>query len=47
MDDEWTPLHWAAAHGHVDVARLLLDRGMGWYWSDTAPAWPSRRGDVH
>ncbi len=24
---EWTPLHNAAFKGHVDVARLLLDRG--------------------
>jgi hypothetical protein len=24
-----TPLHTAAFEGHVDVARLLLDRGMG------------------
>jgi ankyrin repeat protein len=23
------PLHYAAESGHVDVARLLLDRGMG------------------
>jgi ankyrin repeat protein len=32
----WTPLHVAAKCGHVDVARLLLDRGMGWYWCDAA-----------
>ncbi len=23
----WTLLHWAACHGHVDLARALLDRG--------------------
>jgi ankyrin repeat protein len=27
----WTILHSAAENGHVDVARLLLDRGMRWY----------------
>ena len=25
--DNTTPLHWAAAHGHVDVVRALLDAG--------------------
>jgi ankyrin repeat protein len=28
---EETPLHQAAHSGHVDVARLLLDRGIGCY----------------
>jgi ankyrin repeat protein len=42
-----TPLHVAAWHGHVNVARLLLDRGMGWYWCDATPAWPSCEGDEH
>jgi len=26
-DLDWTPLHWAAAGGRIDVVRLLLDRG--------------------
>jgi hypothetical protein len=26
-DDAWTPLRWAAAHGHEDVARELLAHG--------------------
>ncbi len=43
-NDGWTALHWAAAGGHADVARLLLSRGADvyacdrrgyapWYWA--------------
>ena len=24
---QWTPLHWAAKAGHVDIARYLVDKG--------------------
>ncbi len=27
LQDGWTPLHIAAQHGHVEVERLLLDKG--------------------
>jgi hypothetical protein len=40
-----TPLHLAVLRGRVHVVRLLLDKGMGWYWCDAALAWPSWRGD--
>ncbi|PVU74433.1 hypothetical protein DDW11_06050 [Sulfolobus sp. SCGC AB-777_G06] len=26
-DDGWTPLHWAAFGGHVDVVMVLLEHG--------------------
>jgi ankyrin repeat protein len=45
--DGCTPLHFAAEQGHVDVARLLIDKGMGRYRCDAALAWPSWQGDVH
>ncbi len=43
-NDGWTALHWAAAGGHADIARLLLSRGADvyacdrrgyapWYWA--------------
>jgi len=25
--DNTTPLHWAAWHGHTDIARLLIEKG--------------------
>ena len=27
FDDEWTPLHVASAHGHVEIARALIEHG--------------------
>jgi ankyrin repeat protein len=45
-DDGGKPLHSAAAEGHVEVARLLLDRGMGLYWCDAAQNWPLRPDGV-
>jgi ankyrin repeat protein len=37
LKDGSTPLKLAAQNGKVDVARRLLDRGMGLYWCVAAP----------
>ena len=28
MQDGWTPLHWAAQKGSLEVVKLLLDKGV-------------------
>lgn len=30
MDSDWTPIHQAAHSGHLDVIRILLERGANW-----------------
>jgi ankyrin repeat protein len=48
--DNWTPLHWAAHKGHVDVIRLLLEKGANVNAQDkdrwTPLHWPAVRRDV-
>ncbi|NXJ15211.1 ANR66 protein, partial [Odontophorus gujanensis] len=38
---DWTPLHWAAAKGHVAMLRLLLNRGARPWVRDAAGRTPA------
>ena len=32
--DQWTPLHWAAAHGNLETAKFLLEKGEFTFFSE-------------
>ena len=39
-EDQWTPLHWAAAHGNLETAKFLLEKGADTEVQDNAGRTP-------